>query len=655
MTISRKSLFPALLFLLLVTQLWAGNKPQYAVSAIPKELLTGANAVLRTKEVVFERKSVKRATLNIHYVMTVLNKAGKNNGVFVQAYNRFSTITQIRGTVYNKEGKKIKTIKQDDIGDMVADLGASLYTDTRLKYIDPDYDHYPYTVEYSCQIDYSSLLNIPSWHVYESYKLAIQEEHFKLITHDNNQPDSPLAIRYYPNDKSINIKKEMINGSDAKNAITIYSYSVKNLKAVQDEIFSKSLSQCTPVVYFAPVKFVVAGFNGGFETWDDFGNFIRLLNHKRDALPEETRVKIAQMTAADTSIHEKVETLYQYMQDKVHYISISKGIQGWQPMPAAKVDELNYGDCKALTNYMKSLLEAAGVKSYYTLVYAGTNVSDIRTTFPSNQFNHAILCVPDKKDTLWLECTNQHIPCGYLGDFTDDRDVLVVSDFYSFLAHTPVYGPKQNVKNRKTDVTIQPDGTCNMDIHTSYSGIFYDENLPLLLTNDEKKKQALLSTLHLPTIQLKRYNFREDKGHTQDHKPLPLIHADIKITAAHYATGIGNLFIIKLYPFSTNNSTNIRYHQRHNDIVIRRGYSVSDTIVFHIPVGMTVAKLPVPKKLTTKFGDYSYSVTKQSDSVVYVRKLRINKGEYPPSDNQDFLAFLRQKADMDNVKFVLSY
>ena len=52
---------------------------------------------------------------------------------------------------------------------------------------------------------------------------------------------------------------------------------------------------------------------------------------------------------------------------------------------------------------MRSLLQVIGVESYYTLVMAGENAPSIINNFPSPQFNHAILCVPVDKDTIWLE------------------------------------------------------------------------------------------------------------------------------------------------------------------------------------------------------------------------------------------------------------
>src|SRR5690606_36041786 len=106
-----------------------------------------------------------------------------------------------------------------------------------------------------------------------------------------------------------------------------------------------------------------------------------------------------------------------------------------------KVAVNNYGDCKALSNYMKALLKEAQIPSQLVIVKAGKN-KDLWADFSAiGQANHMILCVPMVKDTVWLECTSQRNPYNYLGSFTGDRNVILVSDEGGKVVKTPKLNP----------------------------------------------------------------------------------------------------------------------------------------------------------------------------------------------------------------------
>ena len=628
-----------ILLLTTISTAFAGSEKKYPVADIPPDLLVNAKAVLRTKTFVYKRKDINSAIQNVHYAVTVLNKGGEGLGYFMQPYYKFSRISGISAVVYDKNGKKVKTIPKSDIIDIAVGSFISLYSDQRLKFINPEYSDYPFTVEYTYTVNYKGLLNIPSWQVYPAYDMSVQEENFTLITPGTDKED--LGVQYYLNDSNLDVNKEV----NKKN--TIYTLHVENLPAIDQEDYTWSMDYVTPTVKFAPNAFSISGYKGSFDSWEDFGSFEYQLIIGRDKLPKETVLKIKKLVANDTSKLETIEKLYSYMQNKVRYVSVQKGIGGWQPFKAEKVDELCYGDCKALTNYMKSLLKVAGIKADFTLVYAGDDAEPIIHNFPSNQFNHAVLCVPAESDTVWLECTSQHAPCGYLGSFTDDRDVLAIDDNgNATMLHTPVYGEEVNNRVRSTTVELNNYGDCNVKINTTYRGMFYDKQLPLYRETRDNQKKELLSRMHLSTITLNDFSFTEKK------QAIPLIHALIELDAKGYATKSGNRVLLTPYLFSNNSAVHFRHKKRRSPIVIQRSYSTIDTVVFNLPQGYVASNFKA-KTITGKFGTYNILAKKESGKIIYTRHLSINKGVYPPSDWESFVSFKEKIDKADKTKMVL--
>ncbi|MCF6171355.1 MAG: transglutaminase family protein [Bacteroidales bacterium] len=197
-----------------------------------------------------------------------------------------------------------------------------------------------------------------------------------------------------------------------------YRWTFNNIKPIKHEKYDLKFDDLVTKVMTAPSNFEMDGYLGNSDSWENFGLWIYSLNQGRNEIPPETKNELMALTKDSQDTREKIELIYNYMQTKTRYVNVVIGIGGWQPFHASDVDEDGYGDCKALTNYTCSLLNAVGIPSYYTIIRAGSEASDIKTNLPSNQFNHAILCVPDGNDTIWLECTSQRTPVGYMGTFT---------------------------------------------------------------------------------------------------------------------------------------------------------------------------------------------------------------------------------------------
>ena len=409
-----KSLMPLWCLMLTLTT-FAQDQALFNSETIPEHLLEKADAVVRYENSTIELNGQDDMSYNYSRVVTVLNERGNHHLRTIVGYDTSRKIKKIEAYVYDKNGQEIKRVKKRDFRDFSAVDGGTLYSDSRVLVMAYDPTDYPYTVHFTYTMETPDTAAIPSWRPLSSYNLAVEESTYQLTDHAN------LGLRH----KEVNFEGYSVEKESTSNSIR---YSLKDVPAFVFEDLSPSLEVIMPRAMLAVERFHYGGVVGNAKDWNEFGGWIQnsLLNG-RDQLSEETKSQVNQLVKECTTDREKAEKIVKYVQDNTRYISVQVGIGGIQPIAANEVDELKYGDCKGLTNYTKALLKSVGVQSYYTVVEAGQMISDFDPEFPTlEQGNHVILCIPQGEDLVWMDCTSQVHPFGFIGDFTDNRNVLVI-------------------------------------------------------------------------------------------------------------------------------------------------------------------------------------------------------------------------------------
>lgn len=623
------------LFIGVISTIQAGEDIKYPISSIPKELKKSAVAVVRNHETKFVRKSLSDAVLEVTKVVSILNKKAIDEATFAQMYDKFSTVKKLKVVIYDEYGNVVKKHKQSDMKDVSAISSGTLFSDARIKYVDPEYGDIPFTVEYTYEIDYSGLLNFPSWLIYPDYNISVENSSFEIVT------PKDLEVRYYL--KNIDLEPTKSIKDDM---VSLY-WNIKYLKAVKYEPFSGTNQETLPSILTAPIDFSVDGYEGNSETWETFGNWIHTLNTDDLILSEETTNSIESLINDTMSVEMKVKVLYEWMQNKTRYVSIQVGIGGWQPIDSEEVDKLSYGDCKALTNYMRAVLRIAGIDSYYTLVNAGQNANPIIADFPSNQFNHVILCVPVDQDTVWLECTNQQCPFGYIGGSTGDRKALVISEKSSQLVQTKSYDKNDNYMVSSSTVTIDGVGDGTAIINVTNSGLYYEVTLPIIRATDKERKDLLVESISIPNFEIRNYSYKETKS------LVPKIEEEIDLFVKSYGTLLGERILFEANMFNKHDFKFRRSSNRNSDIILNYDVREIDTIVYEIPLGFSLETIPPEVELSSDFVYYKSHVHINENKLMYVRKFEINKGKYPSSRYIEFKKLSKDISSADKQKVVL--
>lgn len=620
----------------LVHALWTNaGEILYKVSDIPKELRENARSVIRNYDQVFEVTSINKAALKVSYAVTVLNKNGIEDANFREIYSKFRSVSGIKGRVFDENGVLIKKISADDIQDFSAISGFSTYEDTRVKFIDPEIRNYPFTVEYSYTETCNGLNQYPTWMPLIGYNISVVKSTFKAIVSEG------LEFRY--NEMNVPVPVSITTGDESK----VFYWEVSNLKALEHEPYSPPFREIVPRVLMAPAEFEIEGYPGNASSWINLGDWDYSLCEGRNILPEETVSFIKDLVKGCNDEYYKIKKIYEYLQGRVRYVSIQVGIGGWQPIEASIVDRLAYGDCKALSNYMQAMLKVAGINSFQCDVLAGKSEASLIESFPSYMFNHVFLCVPAGDDTLWLECTNQHYPCGYISDFTDDRNVLLVDQGKSTIVHTKSYTLEDNYESSFSQVRLDESGIGTLQINSVYRGLNYNDILPVYLADDTDKKKMISNNLNFPGFQVVNYNYKENRD------IIPSIEESLKIHFENYLIKLNANYLLLLNCTNRITSAPPNVRNRKTEVLLRHAYQDIDTIIYTLSPSLKVESVPAPVIIKTEFGEYSSKTELNGELLTFVRNFRVNKGRYPAATYADFIDFYDKIVVADDLKCVL--
>lgn len=620
-------------FLLLCCIMQAAGQ-SYSVALIDTSLLRDANVVLRYNENKYELKSLEKAVEYTKIAITILNEKGDEHANLRITYDPFNVIDYIEGNLFDAAGKKIRSIKKGDIKDLSGG-SSGLADDNRLKQHNFYHRVYPYTVEYEYAVIRKETMFLPSWYPQTDEFYAVQQSSFSMIV--------PAAYKFRY--KAFNYRGEprVTNVQDK----TVYQWSVKNLPAVRINFAFPGWRYVSPIVITGPTDFQIEDYKGNMASWQDYGRFIQTLNQGRDVLPDAVRQQVHALADGKQSTREKVEVLYDFLQKNTRYISVQLGVGGWRPFEAGYVAKNKYGDCKALSNYMYALLKEAGIRSHYAVIRAGDNVDEIVSDFPSSQFNHAILCVPLEKDSMWLECTSQDQVPGYMGAFTGNRNAVIVTPDGGRLVRTPVYGLKENVQVTKIKAIVDEAGNMTVEQNADYTGVMQDDYHGLINNlSKDKLKEYLNENIDLSTFDIVDFRY------SQDRKKIPVVHEYLKLSVSNYAQISGRRIFIN--PNLTNRGgLKLSPEPSKYPMLIRNAYSMVDSVEISVPAGYRPEAIPSAQAIESKFGKYHAFYKVDGNRIIYYRYFERYNGLFENSTYPEVVKFYEQVFKNDRSRVVL--
>lgn len=606
----------------------------YAVSSIPEELKSKANIVIRNDVSTYVINSIDDMEINHQNVFTVLNKAGDEDATVVIHYNKSTRVSDIKVQILDANGKVINKYSKSDFTDVSSVSAGSLYQDDRVLFLNYIPVSYPYTISYSYNVKTPNTIFLPDFYPLLDYNTSLENTKITIV-----------------NKSGIKLRTKIVESSFAKvtssGDVNNMTYSYQNFPAIEKETYSPSLKTILPKVQFSLEKFTLEGKQGDMTNWTTFGNWMyKDLLTPVSVVTPEIKAEVAALNLTGTT-SEKVKKIYQYMQNKTRYVNVSIGIGGWQPIIPDEVRKKGYGDCKALTNYMKTLLDAAGIKSYYSVITSDETPQSFDPDFPKMGGNHVILMIPTEKEPIWLENTSQLMAFNHLSYNTTDRNVLAVKENGIEIIDTPVYQPEENQEIIKTKVVLNEDNSINLNSDFYYSKAQYDFNMYMLGLSKEDVKDAVKGRYdHIKIENLEVNNINNDKEKAE-------ITYQAKFKVNDYSKKLGNDIFFRVLPLLETSNISAD-EERKLPLSLPFSYQDIYETEFTIPAGYKLAEKPLPIALNSEFGSYNLDFKLDGNKLLVNRKITISKGNYPKEKFKAYADFRKKTTSLDHTKILIS-
>lgn len=550
----------------------------------------------------------------IYEDIKINNRTGEKYGALFIPFSKGDKVSLDYIQIEDMEGNIIRKIKNKEIKDRSYISQISLYEDDFVKECEISNNTFPYRVVRSYSLEISKFLSITSLD-YSNYSIPIRDGKLSV------ELDLDYAINY----KYENVEMQPID--TLNNRLTYsWSYSYQPLSLKRE--INQSVNHTTgPQIEIVPLT-INYGVKGSQDTWANFGKWISDLNQDKTELPDSEKQIISELVRESKTVKEKIQKLYKYLQESTRYINVSINLGGLQTYPASYVVANKYGDCKALTNYMLSMLKFLDINSYYTLVNAGSKIRDIDPNFVSQEFNHVILTVPLDSDTIYLECTAKNNPFGYLGTFTQGRDALLVDGEQSHLIRLPELTSQDVLCRREMNIDLN---TALLNLKSEERGEKYESSNYLVNELNKSRQEKYLRN----NILTGSFDLLNVELIPETQKPEITFVSDCKIQ--NYSKKYGNNLLLS--PFPINMTVYEAPNTRKLDVQLDYPENYEDILIMNLG-DLKIKELPLDIKKESKYGSYEISYKQEDNKLVQTKKILINRGRYAIAEYDSFYQFI---------------
>ncbi len=618
------------LFLILCSgKLLSQNKPEYSIARIDPLLVHNAVAVIRSDETRLIVESPREYILKGSKAVTIFDEDAHAAYIYVP-YNKYTKAELTNVILYDASGKFLRKIKKSEFDDRAAYGDVSFLSDHRIIGFRSFGGKLPYTVEYDWQITNMETMTYPDWWPQRNGE-SIEKSVFILDT------PSDLPVRT----KAMNFNFEYTTSNQSGRKWQ--SWKIKNSQAIKIEASGPPDYDLFPALLLTPAKFQVEDYTGSMSDWKSFGSFLYKINKDREKMPPVMVSLIRQMTAHCTTPFEKIDTMYHWLQHNMRYVSVQLGIGGWQSFDATYVEKNRYGDCKALSTFMKGMLSEVGIEAYQVVIRWDEENSLFPDDFIYNDFNHMMIHVPS--ENMWLECTSNNLPTGEIDKDEQNKKVLLITPEGGKISRTPSIADSLNtITTQDTIFNTDPIRISGREEHHGNQqrivrSLYY-------YASPEEQRKYFLEHCHLTIDKL-------DQLHVSTEKLGSSSAISYKATLSKFGNVSGNRLFIPVNSIQPPHNSCQGNTDRKTDFISRDNYTEKNDIYIAMPPDYVIEYLPAKSVFDFKGNHYSVELNVEGQYIHVHHQITESPMRLTPAVYNELCAYYTSVAKSNSQMIVL--
>jgi hypothetical protein len=398
-------------------------------------------------------------------------------------------------------------------------------------------------------------------------------------------------------------------------------------------------------------------FVTNMEDWQHMSRWYTTLAESSYTPNDSVKAKVAELTKGKTIEEEKIAAIFYFVSNDIRYVetSLTGRKAGYKPEPAGVTLSNRYGVCRDKAALLVSMLRTAGIPADIVLA---NPVWKIYGDIPSQQFNHAIVGIPDKTTGhyRYLDPTIEKTK-DYLAGNEQDKAVLPCNHEGEPLEWLPLMPPEDHLYRIQAKSELKEDGGFTSQITISTCG------LPdLVLRNwlqgipPEQRENMFKQIVQRisPTARLEKFEVSDLADFTKN------VSIGLTLSITDYSLAAGNYLLFEIPNQSSGLDFLTSFLLQGSQLTTRRyplqvpstfAVRADEEVVF--PKGYTVKSVPDPTELDYKDFRLARKFEVVGNRVKMQRLMEMSVLDIPLTKYGDLQAMLKEDDSMGKGRVIL--